>query len=152
MECKDIVQVTHGPIDVAAMTDSVSADRAGAVSTFLGTTRNTFQGKEVLYLEYEAYEAMALSEMQRVIDKTRAQWDVVHCAIWHRIGRVDVREVSVMIAVSSVHRREGLAAVAFAIDELKATVPIWKKEVYADGSTWKQNEEWQAGRKRCCGH
>ena len=116
--------------------------RAGAVSSFVGTTRNSFMGKTVVRLEYEAYEALALKEMRALRRRVFAQWSGVYrVLVWHRLGEVPVGEASVVIAVASEHRAEGLAAVAWAIDELKRRVPVWKKEVYADGSAWKGNCE-----------
>jgi len=84
---------------------------------------------------------MAVKELQRVVDEARAQWDLHAVALLHRVGEVPVGEASVVVVASSVHRREALAAVAYCIDRLKATVPIWKKEVYVDGSVWKANAE-----------
>jgi len=102
----------------------------------------TLMEKKVLRLEYEAYEAMAEKELRLLCDKIRSKWNVKRIAIIHRIGVVQVGEASVAIAVSSEHRREALEAVHFAINELKARVPIWKKEWYIDGSQWKQNAEY----------
>jgi len=121
----------------------VGAAEAGAISVFVGTTRNTFKGKKVLRLEYEAYEPMALKQMRELCNEMRQRWpNVVKCAILHRTGVVAVGEASVVIAVSSPHRREALESVAWCIDELKSRVAIWKKELYEDGSSWKENAEW----------
>lgn len=98
--------------------------------------------KKVLKLEYEAYTPMALKELQKLCDQVRQKWEVLKIAVVHRIGEVPIGEASVIIVVSSAHRRESLEAVHWAIDELKATVPIWKKEFYEDGETsWKKNSE-----------
>lgn len=100
-----------------------------------------FVGKKVIQLEYEAYEPMALKEMMKLADHARTLWpDIYHIAMRHRIGVVPVRESSILIAVSSPHRRDAIAACEWLIDELKATVPVWKKEHYADGSVWKVSE------------
>jgi len=143
---KDFVCVQESPLDLQKLCDMVSAPEAGAVSSFSGNTRNTFEGKKVIRLEYEAYVPMAEKEMLKICDKIRSKWDIISVAIFHRIGVVPIGESSVIIVVSSAHRRESLEAVQFGIDELKATVPIWKKEVYDDNThAWKENKE-------CCFH
>ncbi|KAJ0173474.1 hypothetical protein K1T71_010623 [Dendrolimus kikuchii] len=118
-------------------------DSCGAVSIFVGTTRDNFEGKKVLRLEYEAYEPMALKAMKIICDDVRKKWPAVHSiAMYHRLGNVPCREASVVIAVSSPHRRESLDAVSYCIDQLKAVVPIWKKEVYeGEAPVWKENVE-----------
>eukprot|EP00602_Paraphysomonas_sp_CaronLab_P013141 CAMPEP_0185041518 /NCGR_PEP_ID=MMETSP1103-20130426/40912_1 /TAXON_ID=36769 /ORGANISM="Paraphysomonas bandaiensis, Strain Caron Lab Isolate" /LENGTH=118 /DNA_ID=CAMNT_0027581279 /DNA_START=76 /DNA_END=428 /DNA_ORIENTATION=- len=117
----------------------VQDNSAGAISTFLGTTRNNFEGKEVVSLEYEAYSEMAISELKTLCDKVRAEWEVCKIAIVHKLGNCPVGDCSVAIAISSAHRKESLQAVEFTINELKRTVPIWKKEKYSDhGSSWKR--------------
>ncbi|KAK4292933.1 hypothetical protein Pmani_034334 [Petrolisthes manimaculis] len=114
----------------------------GAISLFVGTTRNTFQGKDVVQLEYEAYIEMAEKEMKSLCKVARKKWPLKHIVIHHRLDLVPVKEASVIIAVSSEHRRESLDAVSYLIDSLKAKVPIWKKEIYTDGnSDWKKNKE-----------
>ncbi|KAH3837489.1 molybdopterin synthase catalytic subunit-like [Dreissena polymorpha] len=138
----DSVDVTTEPISVDHLTQLVSSPKCGAISMFLGTTRDNFQGKNVIQLEYEAYEPMARKEMQKICAEIREQWSVENIAIVHRIGVVPVMEASVAILVSSPHRSESLAAVEYGINKLKATVPIWKKELYDDGTcSWKQNSE-----------
>lgn len=123
----------------------VGCPSAGALSSFLGVTRDSFQGKRVLRLEYESYDAMAIKQMHGLCAGIRARWpSVARCAILHRTGVVGVGEASVLIAVSSPHRRESLEAVAWCIDELKRVLCVWKKEWYEDGSVWKQNAEWNA--------
>ena len=146
----DVVELTNGPIDILAATQRTVRDETGAVSTFIGTTRNHFQGKQVLRLEYEAYEPMALSEMRSICAKLRLQFGsydqsergLADIVLIHRIGEVPVSEASVFVAVSSVHRSESLQACALAIDLIKESVPVWKKEFYVDGSSsWKENCE-----------
>ena len=150
---EDVIHIglTSQPLDIAAITQSVTRPRGGAISTFLGTTRDSFEGKEVIALEYEAYDAMALKEMRKialgVFERYGGRESITAVAISHRIGLVPIGESSVIIAVGSVHRKPGLEACAWAIDELKATVPIFKKEVYADGSMWKQNQEFTVRRQ-----
>lgn len=121
--------------------DAVADPSAGAISTFIGTTRNSFQGKEVRYLEYEAYGVMAKREMAVIGTEIANRWPAITgIAIAHRVGRVDVGEASVMIAVSAPHRHEALEACAFGIDRLKKTLPVWKKEVFEDGEVWREND------------
>ncbi len=125
--------------DALSVEDAVSEVRteaAGAVATFIGTTRAHSRGRDVLYLEYEAYEGMAEQVMAELADALRARHDLCEVAIHHRIGRVSVGETSVVIAVSSPHRADALAACREAIDELKVTVPLWKKELYEGGEEW----------------
>eukprot|EP00112_Aurelia_sp_Birch-Aquarium-sp1_P022034 Seg6085.2 transcript_id=Seg6085.2/GoldUCD/mRNA.D3Y31 product="Molybdopterin synthase catalytic subunit" protein_id=Seg6085.2/GoldUCD/D3Y31 len=114
----------------------------GATSLFVGTTRDSFENKKVLKLEYEAYEPMAIKELNKICDKVRQKMSLGNICILHRLGEVPIGEASVIIAVSSVHRKESLNAVSFIIDTLKETVPIWKKEVYEEGTPeWKANKE-----------
>jgi len=140
-ENKNVCVVTEDKLDVSAICNEVGDPSVGAISTFIGVTRNHFEQKEVLKLEYEAYKPMAEKELLKICEQVRSNWDVKHIAMYHKIGLVPIGEASVIIAISSVHRTESLEAVHYAIDELKATVPIWKKEFYADGSTWKGNAE-----------
>lgn len=130
--------------DLAGTLAWVKDPTAGAVSSFLGTTRDFFEGKEVVTLEYEAYGEMAMSKMAELGQSVLEKFDVIKVAILHRVGVVPVMETSVAIYVSSCHRQSSLEAVTYAINTLKATVPIWKKEVYRkteDESAWKQNKE-----------
>ncbi|KAJ0407893.1 hypothetical protein P43SY_009180 [Pythium insidiosum] len=152
----DFVDVGYEPLDLQKAVDLVTHESAGAVSTFTGTTRDHFQGKRVVRLEYEGYEPMARSELLKICARIRERWpSVVGIALFHRLGVVEVKQASVIIAVSSPHRRESLEACAFAIDTLKATVPIWKREQYeGDERVWKENVEWVEGavaRQSCCG-
>lgn len=135
------VEVSPVVLDLNKYLAMVADPKAGAISTFIGVTRNNFQGKDVLTLEYEAYVPMALQVLLDICKQLQNKWDVTKVAVAHRTGVVAVGESSVIIVVSSPHRRASLDAVSWAIDELKAVVPIWKKEVYTDGSTWKENQE-----------
>lgn len=128
-------------IDMAKYITYVSAPQAGAIATFAGTTRDTFGGKTVVELRYEAYVPMAIRCIKSICDSARSSWNLHSIAVSHRLGTVPVGETSVFIAVSAVHRVDALDACKFIIDELKATVPIWKKEVYANGEVWKENLE-----------
>ena len=129
-------RLTAEPIDVEAVIAEVADDQAGAVATFLGTTRVRSRGRTVLYLEYEAYEGMAEKVMQEIAAVLHARYELCRVAIAHRIGRVGIGETSVAIAVSAPHREHALAACKEAIDTLKVDVPLWKKEVYEGGEEW----------------
>ena len=124
------------PLSLDAAVDEVRTEDAGAIATFVGTTRKRSRGREVLYLEYEAYEGMAEQVMEQLADTLKRRHDVCEVAIHHRVGRVDIGETSVVIAVSAPHRGDALAACREAIDELKVSVPLWKKEVYEGGEEW----------------
>ncbi|KAJ1799154.1 Molybdopterin synthase catalytic subunit [Coemansia sp. RSA 2399] len=120
----------------------VRTDAAGAISTFEGTTRNTFNGKRVVRLEYEAYESMAKKEWYKIVGEAREKYHILGTVVHHRTGEVCVGQTSVIIAVSSAHRADAINAVHFLIDSLKARLPVWKKELLDDGSdTWKENEQ-----------
>ena len=129
-------QLSSAPLSLEAVVDEVRTEAAGAIATFVGTTRRHSRGREVLYLEYEAYEGMAEQVMADLASKLRARHEVTEIAIHHRVGRVDIGETSVAVAVSAPHRAAALAACGDAIDELKVTVPLWKKEVYVGGEEW----------------
>jgi molybdopterin synthase catalytic subunit len=129
-------RLTDEPIDPSSVVEEVSDPRAGAIATFLGTTRVESRGRTVHYLDYEAYGGMAEKVMAELADELKAKHDLCAVAITHRIGRVEIGEISVAIAVSAPHRAAALAACAEAIDTLKVTVPLWKKEVYEGGEEW----------------
>lgn len=124
------------PLSVEAVVAEARTDEAGAVAAFVGTTRSRSRGREVLYLDYEAYEGMAEGVMAELARGLAERHELCEVAIHHRTGRVEIGEVSVVIAVSAPHRAAALAACAEAIDELKVTVPLWKKEVYVGGEEW----------------
>ena len=124
------------PIDLPAVLADVADERAGAVATFLGTTRVRSRGRTVLHLEYEAYEGMAEQVMEEIAASLLSRYDLCRVAITHRIGRVGIGETSVAIAFSAPHRADALAACRDAIDTLKLEVPLWKKEVYEGGEEW----------------
>jgi molybdopterin synthase catalytic subunit len=129
-------RLTGEPIDVDAVIAEVADEQAGAIATFLGTTRSQSRGRSVLYLEYEAYEGMAEQVMEEIAATLKAKHELCEVAITHRVGRVGIGETSVAIAVSASHRHAALAACQEAIDTLKETVPLWKKEVYEGGEEW----------------
>jgi molybdopterin synthase catalytic subunit len=124
------------PLSLEAAVEEVASDEAGAVATFVGTTRVHSRGRAVTLLEYEAYEGMAEQVMAEIADELTARYELCAIAIHHRIGRVGIGERSVVIAVSAPHRQDALAACKDAIDTLKERVPLWKKEVYVGGEEW----------------
>ena len=129
-------RLTSEPIDHESVVREAASDEAGAIATFFGTTRRRSRGRIVTHLEYEAYEGMAEQEMARLAADLEERYDLCRVAIAHRIGRVEIGETSVAIAVSAPHRADALAACKEAIDTLKQTVPLWKKEVYDGGEEW----------------
>lgn len=144
---RTLYQITDHPIGLEALHRAVADPAAGALAWFLGVTRNSFRGRTVDHLEYEAYAPMAEREMARVGTEIATRWpSITGIAIAHRVGRVEVGETSVAIVVSAPHRREALAACALGIERLKADLPVWKKEVFTDGSEWRENEETSDGR------
>jgi molybdopterin synthase catalytic subunit len=130
----DSVRLVLEPIELAPLAGATPAD--GAVCLFVGVVRNENQGRPVLHLEYEAYPEMALPLMEEIAAETARRFPVTDVRLVHRLGRLEVGEASVAVAVSSPHRADAFAGCRFAIDSLKAKVPIWKKEFYADGSAW----------------
>jgi molybdopterin synthase catalytic subunit len=131
-----MIEIVSHPIDVAAVTAAATEPRAGAIVTFVGTTRDHNDGRRVTRLEYEAYPEMAIAEMKKIAATLRERWPVERAAIVHRIGVVPIGEASVVIAVSSAHRVAAFEACHFAIDRLKEVVPIWKKEHFEGGEIW----------------
>ena len=131
-----MIVVTHEPLDPEVVTRKVVKDTNGAVVTFLGTTRDNFEGKRVITLEYEAFEEMAVKKLEEIRQGLMAEFQIDDIAIAHRIGRVDIGQISLVVAVASPHRKEAFLACHEAVDRLKSTVPIWKKEIYEDGSRW----------------
>ena len=127
---------TEEPLSLAAVVDEVADESAGAVATFLGTVRRESRGRTVLYLEYEAYAEMAEDVMAQLAAELEQRYDLWAVAIHHRVGRVEIGEASVAIAVSAPHRQDALAACKDAIDTLKEQVPLWKKEFYEGGEDW----------------
>ena len=124
------------PLSLDAVVEEVRSDEAGAIATFTGTTRLTSRGRTVVHLDYEAYEGMAEQMMAKLAADLKERYDIHDVAIHHRVGRVEIGEPSVVIAVSAAHRHDALAACKDAIDTLKETVPLWKKEVYEGGEEW----------------
>jgi len=129
-------RISDAPLDLQAAVAEAASDDAGAVATFVGTVRRSSRGRDVLYLEYEAYEEMAEPMLEQLAGELTAKHGLSKVAIHHRTGRVEIGEASVVIAVSAPHRGAALDACREAIDTLKTTIPLWKKEVYAGGEEW----------------
>jgi molybdopterin synthase catalytic subunit len=129
-------RVTEEPLSLEMVVEEVTDENAGAIATFVGTVRRQSRERIVLYLEYEAYAEMAEDVMSQLASSLGQRYEIWTVAIHHRVGRVEVGEASVVIAVSAPHRQDALAACKDAIDMLKETVPLWKKEVYEDGEEW----------------
>ena len=129
-------KLSEAPLSLDAVVDEVRSDAAGAIATFIGTTRIESRGRTVLHLDYDAYEGMAEQVMAEIADELKGTYDVREIAIHHRMGRVEIGDASVVIAVSAPHRQDALAACKAAIDTLKQRVPLWKKEVYEGGEEW----------------
>lgn len=136
----DLLLLVRDPIDSDVLVGYVREPEDGAVVTFDGCVRNHSQGRSTLYLDYEAYEAMALGKIREIARQIHERFAIHRVAIAHRLGRLEIGETSVFIAISSAHRPAAFEACRFAIDTLKRTVPIWKKEYFADGAVWADGE------------
>jgi molybdopterin synthase catalytic subunit len=130
-----MIELTREPIDYAALTDDVRSSEAGAVVLFLGTVREMTQGRRTIALNYEAYQEMAAAKMEELHQEACRRWPVTKAHIVHRLGYLELGEVSVAVAVSCPHRADAFDAARFLIDRLKEIVPIWKQENWADGTT-----------------
>lgn len=139
-EKSDAISLTHEPIDTMALARNTRMPGDGAVVTFDGCVRNQSHGRNTRYLEYEAYESMALAKMREIAEEMHERFAIDRVAMVHRLGRLEIGETSVFIAVSSPHRPAVFEACRFAIDTLKKTVPIWKKEYFEDGAVWADGE------------
>jgi molybdopterin converting factor subunit 1 len=136
-----MVEISHEPLSIEAVTAKVIHPNHGASLSFIGTTREWTHGKRTTLLEYEAYEPMALKTMQQIADDIHQRYEGALCAISHRLGSVSISEISVIIAVSAPHRNAAYEASRYAIERLKQIVPIWKKEIWEDGSEWKGHQQ-----------
>lgn len=130
------IKLTNEKLSAEECVHFVAADEVGGLVTFIGTVRNHTKGKSVLKLDFEAYEPMAISEMRKIAEQAKAKFGIQKIAIHHRLGTLAIGEIPVIIAVSSAHRATAFEACQFAIDTLKETVPIWKKEYLSDGEVW----------------
>ena len=128
--------ITRDPLDPQPLVEAVRKNESGAVALFYGVVRNHNMGRSVQYLEYDAYESMAVKKLREVADEVCAKFPVNGVAALHRIGRLEIGETSLLVAVSSPHRKEAFEACHYAVDRIKETVPVWKKEVWEDGSEW----------------
>jgi molybdopterin synthase catalytic subunit len=134
-----MIELTADPIDFAELTERVRSNQAGAVVLFLGTVREMTDGRQTVALDYDAHEEMALAQMQQLYEETCERWPVIRAGIIHRLGHLELGDVSVAVAVSCPHRHQAFEAGRHLIDRLKEIVPIWKQENWADGSTeWVQ--------------
>jgi len=131
-----MVQLVHEPIDLGRMRREFAGPEDGAVVIFEGVVRNHARGKQVRQLEYDAYEAMARKKLEEIATRARREFGIRNISIIHRLGLLKPADCSVAIIVTSAHRDAAFAACRFAIEEIKKTVPIWKKEVYEDGAAW----------------
>jgi len=137
---EDVFQIVRERIRPREIVENLRAPEDGALVVFDGFVRNNYKGQQTLYLEYEAYESMALAKMREIGSEIRAKFSVHRLAIVHRLGRLEIGETSVFIAVSSAHRAAAFDACRYAIDTLKRVVPIWKKEYFAGGAVWAEGE------------
>ena len=132
----DFTELTTEPIDITSVARRVVPPECGATVTLDGYVRQFTKGRETLHLVYEAYEPMAVKEMQKLVERAKAEFEIANVGIVHRLGKLEIGETSVVISVAAPHRRAAFAACEWLIKELKRTVPIWKKEVYSDGEVW----------------
>jgi molybdopterin synthase catalytic subunit len=133
---RTVVEIVEEPIDVAAWTAKLEDPGAGAVASFTGVVRDHARGKRVVAIRYEAYREMALNEMRKIAGEASRRWPLLGMALVHRVGPLEIREASVLVVAVSAHRADAFEACRFAIDTLKQTVPIWKKERYEGGEEW----------------
>lgn len=131
-----LTAITMAPLDTEALVGALDTTGIGAVTTFIGLVRGHNLGRRVLHLEYEAYEALAVKGLDRIVSESLEKWPSVRVAIHHRIGRMEIGEASVAIAAASPHRADGFAAARYAIERIKQIVPIWKHEYFEGGDVW----------------
>jgi len=136
MNCKVDIQVLDQTLQAKMCEAFVADDGAGGTVVFIGTVRNQTKGKEVKRLEFESYTPMAIKEMTKIAEEIAEKWDAIAISIHHRVGVLQIQETAVIIAVSTPHRNAAFEACQYAIDTLKKTVPIWKKEIFSDGEVW----------------
>jgi molybdopterin synthase catalytic subunit len=136
-----LIRVTENVLEPAEAIAAVASSRAGAINVFLGVVRDNNLGRNVDHLVYEAYESMAEKVMREIADEAKAQFGLEDCAVLHRTGRLAIGETSLLVAISSGHRAESFEAGHWMVDEIKKRVPVWKKEVWADGESWIEGPE-----------
>ena len=140
-ESLDVFEITREPIEIAGLRARLLDGDSGAVVIFDGVARNNTKGRRTLHLEYEGYDQMALRTMEQIGREVHERWPINRVGIVHRLGRIDITESSVVIIVTSAHRKIAFEACHYAIDRLKKIVPIWKKEFFEDGAVWVENEQ-----------
>lgn len=133
---EEMFEILDSPINTEQVIKKVERREAGAITTFIGTVREWTKGKKTLYLEYQAYKPMAIKMLKEIEKEIQEQWQGTKVAITHRVGRLDISDIAVVIAVSSPHRKAAYQANEYAIERIKQIVPIWKKEHWEDGETW----------------
>jgi len=131
-----MIELSKSSINISSVIESARDDGAGALDVFIGTVRNATKDKRVKKLEFEAYEKMALNELEKIAQEASKRWPIKKISIVHALGIREIGETAVAIAVSTPHRQEAFEACRFCIDTLKETVPIWKKEIFEDGEVW----------------
>lgn len=131
-----LILITREALDRNALVAAVTHPGAGGIVVFEGVVRDNARGKQVRYLEYDVYPEMAIQQIRAIVAEAQQHWGVQHAAVAHRIGRLEIGEASVIIVVATPHRAEAFEACRYIIDTLKATVPIWKKEVATSGEEW----------------
>jgi molybdopterin synthase catalytic subunit len=131
-----MIEIVSSSIDTQRIIKAAESSEAGAVNVFIGTVRSKTSGKQVIRLEYEAYEPMAVKEIEKIIESAKKKWLIKNYAISHRVGNLLIGELAVVVAISTAHRKESFEACEFIIDSLKHTVPIWKKEIFENGEEW----------------
>ena len=131
-----MIEITHEPLDPEAITAGVRRDTNGAVVTFLGSTRSATGDRKVLHLEYEAYRPMVDTQLGQIVDEVRERWSIQDMAMAHRLGRLEIGDISLVVAVASPHRKAAFEACHYAVDRIKQIVPIWKKEFFEGGEVW----------------
>ena len=136
-----MIEITHEPLNAEAVTSKVLHDSAGAVVTFIGTTRDHTGDRQVLFLEYEAYRPMADQQLAQVAEEMMERWDLKGVAIAHRLGKLQIGEPSLVVAASSAHRKDAYEASQYSIGRIKQIVPIWKKEFFEGGEVWVGSQE-----------
>jgi len=141
VEARVLFEVTDRPLEPDRLVQHVRRDEAGAVALFYGVVRDNSMGRRVLYLEYDAYPEMATKVMRRLAEEVKERWAVTDIAIQHRTGRLEIGETSLLVAVSSPHRREAFEACHALVDRFKEVVPVWKKEVWEGGEEWIEGDK-----------
>ncbi len=138
--CRDVYRITRDKVTTADLAESLKGPQAGAVVVFEGIVREQSHGRKTLYLEYEAYEPMAIRKMEEIGEEARSRFEIENVGIIHRVGKLEIGETSVAIVVTAAHRQAAFEACQYAINRLKQTVPIWKKEFFEDGGVWAEGE------------